>query len=299
MNEADRKAWGAFWAQRRPGGGSGCLPQGSAGIDKAQQRVWHDVAGRVAPGGRVLDIATGDARVLRWLKKVRPDLKLTGVDAAPILPPPPQGCTVKPGVAMECLPFADTSFDLVTSQFGFEYGDTATAAAEIARVLKPRGNVALMLHRGDGPILAHNLARRKALHWAVEDQKVLDVARQAVMLPGTGRLIAGKLGIIAAEGARQFGAQSPAWEVPEAARQTVVLGLQRHPANVSAALAALEELARDELARIASLERACAVAEAREQMLGALQKVGLVERTTQPIRDFTGCAIADLIWLNS
>lgn len=61
---------------------------------------------------------------------------------------------------MESLPFRDGEFAAVISQLGFEYGEVAKVAAEAARVLAPAGKVGLMVHRGDGPILEHSLARR-------------------------------------------------------------------------------------------------------------------------------------------
>ena len=53
---------------------------------------------------------------------------------------------------MEDLPFEDDSFDGAVSQFGFEYGDVVAGAAEMLRVVKKDGVIALMVHRGDGPI---------------------------------------------------------------------------------------------------------------------------------------------------
>lgn len=297
MSGAGRAAWSAFWEQEQRGGGSGCLPQGWAGIDQAQQRVWREVARGLPRAARVLDLATGDARVLRWLQVARLDLKPTGIDAAPTLPPAPKGCKVRAGVAMEKLPFADGSFDLVTSQFGFEYGETVPAAREIGRVLKPGGAAALMVHRGDGPILAHNLRRRDALRWALDERDIIGVARQALMLGAAGQLIAGRLGVIAEEGARQFGNQSPAWELPEAARRSVLLALQRDPASLASILTVLEERARAEMARIASLERACGVADDRERLLRVLGEAGLDEQMTKVVGEPGGRIFADLIRL--
>lgn len=298
MNEADRAAWSDFWGQQRRGGdGGGCLPQGWGVIDKAQQRVWHEVARKLARNARVLDLATGDARVLRWLRMKRTDLKLVGVDAAPDLPPPPQGCKVKAGITMENLPFGNEVFDLVTSQFGFEYGDMARSTTEIARVLKADGEAVLMVHRTDGPILQHNLRRQQALRWALEEQDIVGVARQASASNAAGQLLANRLGIIAAEGARQFGPQSPAWELPEAMRRSVLLALRHDPASLLATIAMLEERARNEMARITSLQRACAAADAREVMLTTTEAAGLAAQTITPVFTDDRHAFANLIVL--
>ena len=159
----EQAAWNMFWYQNARGGAAGCLPEGWRSIEEAQRRVWQEFARGIPQGGAVLDLATGDGRVLAWIGAERSDLVLNGVDLAPTLPPPPPHVTLQGGVAMEDLPFPDHSQDAVTSRFGFEYGDTDRAAAEIARVLKPAGRIGLMMHRGDGPI-AQTLVPRPADH---------------------------------------------------------------------------------------------------------------------------------------
>lgn len=298
MSKPENAAWSDFWARESAGAqGGGCLPQGWATIEAAQKRAWHDVIRNSRKGARVLDLATGDGRVLRWLRAARPDLKLFGVDAAPALPAAPKGCKVRAGVRMEQLPFADGAFDFVTSQFGFEYGEVERVAGEAARVLVPGGTLALMVHRGDGPILAHNLKRRNGISWALEERKVLEIARGALAFPAASNFALQRLAAVAAEGARLFGRASPAWEITEAARQTLTLGLQRDPASIGATLAVLRERAGNEIARIDSLERACAMADDRRNLLRALAAAGLRERGTTVVAEPSKEAFADLIVL--
>lgn len=298
MSGTDRAAWAEFWRQEQGKAvGGGCLPEGWAVIEQAQKQSWADFIRPSRKAARVLDVATGDARVLRWLQAARPDLKLTGVDAAPTLPAPPAGCRLRAGVMMEQLPYEAGSFDMVTSQFGFEYGDSAEAAGEIRRVLVPGGRVGLMVHRGDGPILAHNLRRLEAILWAVEDQKVVQIALNTLALRGAAQLLPTRLSGIAAEGARLFGPRSPAWEITEAVRQTMVLGLQQEPRSIAATLAVLGQRANNEIGRIRSLQRACATADQRSTLLGKLQAAGLEEQSTQPVTDAQGTAFADMITL--
>ena len=97
----DAKAWGDFWANNSGGDGSGCLPDRWAVIEQAQQSAWHGFIADLQEGARVLDLATGDGRVLRWMKEKRGDLSLTGIDLAPRLPPAPSGTETRGGIAME------------------------------------------------------------------------------------------------------------------------------------------------------------------------------------------------------
>ena len=180
----DAKAWGDFWANNSGGGGAGCLPERWAAIEEAQRAAWRDFVNQLPEAARILDLATGDGRVLRWMREERADLTLTGIDLAPALPPAPLGTETRGGVAMEDVPFADDSFDAVVSQFGFEYGESAKVAGEITRVLAPGGKVGLMVHRGDGPILEHNRTRARAIEWALGEVDVVNAVAKALEAPG-------------------------------------------------------------------------------------------------------------------
>ena len=303
MNE--QQAWGDFWAQdprhKAPAGagangGGGCLPGQWSGIEAAQKAAWHGFAEHIAEAARVLDLATGDARALAWLREVRSDLVLLGVDLAEQLPPAPAGITTQGGVPMEALPFDDGFAGAVISQFGFEYGDVARTAAQIARVLMPGGQVGLMVHRGDGPILAHNLQRKAAIAWLLEDQAVLTTLSKALTSPQGGSAIAAQVATaLAVVGADKFSANSPAWEIAEAMRRAIIAG---EPHGEPAVLAALEEIAAraaNELGGIASLERACRVADDRAAIEVAFGAHGLTLLACAEVCEPSGRAFADFL----
>jgi SAM-dependent methyltransferase len=270
----DAKVWGDFWARSRKTGGAGCLPGRWRTIDAAQSRTWAAFARVLPRGARVLDLATGDGRVMDWLLTARRDLKPVGVDRATVLPDPPRGAKVRAGVAMESLPFPDARFEAACSQFGFEYGDVPAAAAELARVVRPGGAIALMTHRGDGPILAHNLQRRAAIRWALESEDLLGIARRSLQVRGLVP-VPPRLAAAPAEGARLFGQGSAAWEIAEAIRRILMLGTRDDPREVARLLDAVSEQAENELGRIASLEAACARADDEEALRAACSEAGL------------------------
>lgn len=243
----------------------------------------------------VLDLATGDGRVMGWLLGARRDLKCFGVDLAPAIPKPPKGSRSRGATAMEALPVGDSSQDGVTSQFGFEYGNASAVLGEIARVLKPGGRAALMIHRLDGSILEHNLPRRDGLLWVLEEYQLIEKARASVairsLLPGVSPTIAAVPG----EAKRLFGPGSAGWELAEAIVQTLSLGQGDQPQNVQTLLNTLEAKARNEIGRIESLEAACRNASDHSVLTRRFGDAGLEVRAhhmleegngTRPFADF-------------
>lgn len=292
----DARAWGDFWANSARSGGGGCLPERWAAIESAQQKAWADFVADLPQGARVLDLATGDGAVLRWMRAARADLSLTGIDLAPTLPTPPVGTEIRGGIAMEHLPFGDGGFDAVVSQFGFEYGDARAIAAEIGRVLAPQGRVGLIVHRGDGPILEHNRSRQRELLWALRDKST---AKKAKALLARGpKAIPKALKLaedVAKMGAEKFGQTSPAWEVPEAIRRSVMMGARVGPVSIIETIETIETQAKNELGRIASLARACGTADDRDALHAAFADVSRTHQSTQAIYEPSGRALADFL----
>ncbi|WP_340587941.1 class I SAM-dependent methyltransferase [Erythrobacter alti] len=308
MTEANvHDAWNVFWERqsRRSGADAkrGSQPEAWQGIAERQRRVWLGLARTLPKGANVLDLATGDGMVLSCLQEKRRDLKLTGIDRATALPNAPRGIKLRGGVNMADLPFPDDHFAAVTSQFGFEYGDIAAVASEVTRVLKPDGKFALLTHRIDGPIVAHNRKRRAQIAWALEENDLVTVAKNSLSLRKAGIAAIPQAIIEAPEmGAKAHGPNSAAWEIAEAIRQTLHFGRNDDPQQVAALLDEILAQARNELGRIASLEVAAATASDSESMLEAMEKAGLREaeqamvtdgRSPSPFADYWVFILAD------
>ena len=106
------------------------------------------------PGERVLDVACGTGALTSLLaERVGPSGHVTGLDldagmlaVARSLPDAPN-VDWREGSAL-AMPFADGAFDLVTCQQGLQhFPDRATGMAEMRRVLKPDGRLALACWR--------------------------------------------------------------------------------------------------------------------------------------------------------
>ena len=267
------QAWNDYWrGQQR-----GCLPESSSTLDAALRAEWHRLALALADKARVIDLATGNGVVLRWLHEVRPDLDLTGVDLADPLPPPPPGSVTTGGVAMEHLPFTDASFDVAVSQFGFEYGTIDEAAAEIARVLRPGGTANLVTHHADGPIVAHNRARSAGLAWVLDDAAM---AAHAHALSAESRHAIEQGPRLATA---RFGAGSAGWQLAEAIARVVRDGGTPLDARAIEMLDRLERMARGEISRIAALEQASAAIAPEGALEACLAHHALILTGTHPL----------------
>lgn len=284
----DNDAWGAYWS----GQNSGCLPAALDVLGRITAGCWREFAARLPRKTRTLDLATGNGIVLLEIQRGRPDLRLVGVDLAPQLPPAGHGISLKAGIAIEQLPFRDGAFGAITSQFGFEYGDTARAAVEVRRVLAPSGQLRMIVHRRGGPIVAHNVARRHALHWAVVESGVLSRAKAAVAarqlvpipIPHAFRAALGEAG-------RRYPVQSVAAEIMQGILQALEAG---GPVGLGH-LEFIEKNAAQELARLDALDRVAADSERIAAMANEMRAANLRVDDPRPLVDRSGSAFAWLI----
>jgi ubiquinone/menaquinone biosynthesis C-methylase UbiE len=106
---------------------------------------------------RVLDVATGTGNAA--LAAARRNCEVVGADYVPELLERAAGRAAAeglPGITWveadaEALPFADASFDVVTSVFGSMFApNQEQTASEIARVVRPGGRIGLVSHTPEG-----------------------------------------------------------------------------------------------------------------------------------------------------
>jgi ubiquinone/menaquinone biosynthesis C-methylase UbiE len=105
---------------------------------------------------RVLDVATGTGNAA--LAAARRNCEVIGVDYVPELLARGRQRAEAEGLKVtwaegdaEALPFADSSFDVVTSVFGSMFApDQDRTAGELARVCRPGGRIGLVSHTPEG-----------------------------------------------------------------------------------------------------------------------------------------------------
>jgi SAM-dependent methyltransferase len=113
-------------------------------------------AAEIEPGQDLLDVATGTGNVA--IPAAQRGARVTGLDIAPEFFDDARRRASEAGVEIawiegdaEDLPFADASFDRVTSSLGAMFApDHAAAAAELARVTRPGGVIALTAWTPEG-----------------------------------------------------------------------------------------------------------------------------------------------------
>lgn len=176
--------WGDYWS-RGPSDVSGGGADGPTDAGRTDP-VWLSWFSQLTPGARVLDLATGGGAVLRYAAaastKAALNLDLTGVDFA-LLPADPVldslGVRRIGQTPIESLPFADASFDAVTSQFGIEYGEARRSLGEAGRVLRAGGTARFLLHHIDSEITHQAFVRLKAHDSVIGDGRVVQLCRDA------------------------------------------------------------------------------------------------------------------------
>lgn len=183
--DARRAAWTRYWGT---GALHSCAGSWDGNYGGAIATYWEQRFAALRPEHRVLDLGTGNGPLPALMLEARGADGLPQVDAVDLAEPSPGWLARMPGTArdrirftggvdMAALPFDDGSFDLVCSQFGFEYADRKGALTEILRVLVPGGAVALVCHHAESRLA--EVAREEVSHidWLAGDGQVFDHAR--------------------------------------------------------------------------------------------------------------------------
>lgn len=182
-----RAVWTRYWSQ---GATHSCGGSYGSRYEGALAQFWRAAFATLAPGARVLDIATGNGALPQLLADFDPEGRLAcdAVDLAALAPawfdqlPPARRASLHfhGQQAAEALPFGDGVFDLVMSQYGLEYTDLARSVPQLLRVCAPGGKVRLVCHHSAArPVqLAHTELAHMA--WLAAPRGLLDTAQAMI-----------------------------------------------------------------------------------------------------------------------
>ncbi len=150
--------WTRFWEKGTPTTFFGSFDKN---YDGKIAEFWNSQFDNLPDHAHVLDLATGNGALAvlaaGYSEQRNRSLSVTGIDSANIDPSGLVLSEMDPIIRdkiefyshrkMENTELAGHSFDLIISQFGFEYGYPAATVKEVSRVLKRQGTIALLMHR--------------------------------------------------------------------------------------------------------------------------------------------------------
>lgn len=156
--------WNSYWSKTKSlnSFAEGEHSQGYTG-DIAD--FWNRLFSTLPSNSTVLDLATGNGGLAVLAQQSNPSFTVFASDAATINPialynaedpiyPTLNKIKFIAEMPSEALKFEDKQFNLVMSQFGFEYAQTTEALEQIFRVLQAKGRFVALVHHKDSFISA-------------------------------------------------------------------------------------------------------------------------------------------------
>lgn len=188
MAEDDKWIWDAYWHSDRI---ASCFTEaGLRNYRSAIGEAWLGFFSALDDGSKVVDLCTGNGAVALFAAQLRQagkDLDIVAVDQAAIDPARHVSGAADllgqvrfvPDVNVEQLPFADGSFDAVTSQYGIEYSDLGKSRQEVARILRPGGRFRFVAHAAEGNPVAESVVAVREVDHLLETIGLVGAAERA------------------------------------------------------------------------------------------------------------------------
>lgn len=130
------------------------------------KRFWQQALAPLKGQSKILDLCSGNGALPLLFLEVDPTLNIVATDLAKLDEPslvsniqksfPQAAIEFRSRVDCTALPFGESEFDVVTSQFGFEYTETHRVLTEVDRVLKPNGLFIAVMHCHESRFIQQN-----------------------------------------------------------------------------------------------------------------------------------------------
>ncbi|MCA0177729.1 MAG: class I SAM-dependent methyltransferase [Proteobacteria bacterium] len=172
-----RAAWSRLWAQ----GGAGSFHDPADG-DLPLRAHWQTWFATLPAHAHVLDIATGNGILPRWLVTAHPTATCDAIDLAAIQPGwQDERVHFHAGMAAERLPWIDPRFDAIVSQFGAEYGDLDSIFDQIARIARPNAQLRFVSHHTESLPIQLAIEEISHIDWLMQKGGWLDASIDMLM----------------------------------------------------------------------------------------------------------------------
>ena len=184
--------WAQFW---RHGSVTTFERRGNPNYDGEIREFWELQFATLAAGARIVDLATGNGAVAllgaEYSATHGRNFRVDALDRAPIQPEKDLESAEAAGEWLGSVRFrggapneetglASDCADMVTSQYGFEYGDPAASARETMRILKPGGRIALITHHANSVVVKEAREGLEQHRLCLDQEQLLTRARQVV-----------------------------------------------------------------------------------------------------------------------
>ena len=188
----DDGEWLQFW---RHGSVTTFERRGNPNYDGEIREFWERQFATLNRGARIVDLATGNGAVAllaaEYSAAGNMQFAIEALDKAAIEPGRDVGeadaakqwldqVRFRGGAPNERTGLDSASVDLLTSQYGFEYGDPAASAREAARILKPGGRIALITHHANSVVVREAREGLEQHRLCLKQERLLEKAGQVV-----------------------------------------------------------------------------------------------------------------------
>lgn len=156
-----RQVWSEFWAT---GSHNSCMRDSrNSSFSDETDKLWQSLALQLTASSKVLDLCTGNGAVIEQFVQTQSQndgnelSEFIGIDLAKINPSwfisskTDFGGRVRfqSGVALDSIPAELNNFDLVTSQFGFEYAINELLLNRLNTLIAKKGRFVAIIHHKD------------------------------------------------------------------------------------------------------------------------------------------------------
>lgn len=187
MATEDLKHWSSFWDQGYITTFGDSKPRNYDGVVR---QFWEEKFVELPAGARILDIAAGNGAIATIAAQVGlakgKDFFVAASDIADVhaeivgdddTKNARKSIEFHSRTPCEQQPFEDDYFNMVTSQFGFEYSDIEKTLAEIRRVLIPGGKFVAICHHTESVLIKTADVERGIYSTALEDLDLFGASR--------------------------------------------------------------------------------------------------------------------------